>query len=69
MAYRDRDTAPNVTSASVDIHPLMTWMSEHGDAALLTELGALAVCTFGAIATDDYWQRRDREKKLSRDDR
>jgi hypothetical protein len=33
-------------------------MSDYGDAALLTELGALAVFTVGAIATDDFWQRR-----------
>jgi hypothetical protein len=62
MAFRDRDTATNVTSVSVEAHPLMTWMSEHGDAALLTELGILAACTVGAIATDDFWQRRDKIK-------
>ena len=41
-------------------HPLMKWMHEHGDTALLTELALLAVCTFGAIGTDEYWQRRAR---------
>jgi hypothetical protein len=59
MAFRDRGTA-EASSAPTDEHPLMTWMSQHGDAALLTELGILAVCTFGAIATDDYWQRRSK---------
>jgi hypothetical protein len=39
-------------------HPLISWMSQHGEAALLTELGFLAVFVFGAIGTDDYWQRR-----------
>jgi len=39
-------------------HPLMVWMSQHGSTALLGELGILAACTFGAIGTDDYWQRR-----------
>jgi hypothetical protein len=39
-------------------HPLITWMSHHGEAALLTELGFLAVFTFAAIGTDGYWQRR-----------
>jgi hypothetical protein len=58
MAYRDRDTAPTVTSETMEEHPLMLWMSDYGDAALLTELGALAVFTVGAIATDDFWQRR-----------
>jgi hypothetical protein len=38
----------------------MNWMSRHGEAALTIELVALAVFTFGAIGTDDYWQRRDR---------
>ena len=33
----------------------MTWMSEHGETALIGELGLLAVFTFAAIATDDYW--------------
>jgi hypothetical protein len=39
-------------------------MSDHGTVALLTELGVLAVCTFGAIATDDYWQRRHKTTSL-----
>lgn len=39
-------------------HPLMLWMRHHGNAALLTELGLLAICTFAAIGTDSYWQRR-----------
>jgi hypothetical protein len=56
MAFRDRD--PAVSSASIEEHSLMTWMSEHGEAALMTELAILAACTFGAIGTDDYWQRR-----------
>jgi hypothetical protein len=58
MAYRDRDTAKTVTSATAEEHPLMLWMSDHGEMALLAELGALALFTVGAIATDDYWQRR-----------
>lgn len=39
-------------------HPLMDWLNKHGDTALVTELALLAVCTFGAIGTDEYWQRR-----------
>jgi hypothetical protein len=34
-------------------------MSRHGETALMTELALLAACTFGAIGTDDYWQRRN----------
>jgi hypothetical protein len=64
MAFRDahaRDatTAMGTTAvATSDEHPLMVWMRHHGDAALLTELGLLAICTFAAIGTDTYWQRR-----------
>jgi hypothetical protein len=63
MAFRDRDAQPGLSveaTASTSEHPLMTWMSEHGEAALLTELALLAVCTFAAIGTDDYWQRRQK---------
>jgi putative exporter of polyketide antibiotics len=45
-------------------HPLMLWMREHGEATLLTELGLLALCTFGAIGTDDYWQRRAKQRTV-----
>ena len=41
-------------------HPLMNWMQRHGNTALVVELALLAAGTFGAIATDDYWQRRSR---------
>jgi hypothetical protein len=58
MAYRDRDTAISVTSETSETHPLMLWMSDHGEVALLSELGLLAIFTIGAIATDDFWQRR-----------
>lgn len=66
MAYRDRDMATSVTAATAERHPLMLWMSDHGNAALLTELGALAVFTIGAIATDDYWQRRKSREHRAR---
>jgi hypothetical protein len=59
MAFRDRDMAAKNPAAAADDHPLMAWMSDHGEQALLTELAALAVFTVGAIATDDFWQRRD----------
>jgi hypothetical protein len=65
MAFRDRDMAGKHPGAAVDNHPLMAWMSDHGDKALLYELAALAVFTVGAIATDDYWQRRDKAKNNS----
>jgi hypothetical protein len=64
MAFRDRDMAARNPGAPADEHPLMAWMSEYGEKALLGELAALAIFTVGAIATDDYWQRRDRAKNV-----
>jgi hypothetical protein len=63
MAFRE--ARPKNAAASADAHlaengehPLMTWMNQHGERALLTELALLALCTFAAIGTDSYWQRR-----------
>jgi hypothetical protein len=67
MAFRDRDARAAATivtsSGTAAEHPLMAWMSRHGDAALMSELALLAVCTFAAIGTDDYWQRRTHRGK------
>jgi len=58
MAFRYRETPRiAVASAANPEHPLMAWMRQHGETALMTELAILAVCTFAAIGTDDYWQR------------
>lgn len=53
-----REVRAAVTGQSVAEHPVMHWMREHGNTALLSELALLGVCTFGAIGTDDFWQRR-----------
>jgi hypothetical protein len=70
MAFREARPAPldetAVTAEKAIEHPLMAWMSRHGEAALLTELGFLAVFVFGAIGTDDYWQRRDAKRSVSK---
>ena len=61
MAFRDRNAHSAVavdTAANSADHPLMKWMNRHGETALMCELVFLAICTFGAIGTDDYWQRR-----------
>ena len=69
MAFRDshaREEAIATDAAAVatsDEHPLMVWMRHHGDAALLTELGVLAICTFAAIGTDSYWQRQAKSRR------
>jgi hypothetical protein len=59
MAFREaRPAVAGEANAAAAEHPLMKWMSRHGEAALMAELAFLAVCTVGAIGTDDYWQRR-----------
>jgi hypothetical protein len=60
MAFREARpaVAAELPLAAAPNHPLMTWMNRHGEAALLTELVFLAAFTFGAIGTDDFWQRR-----------
>lgn len=69
MAFREARPAEERAAAAASTavadadHPLMAWMRQHGNATLLTELGFLAVFTFGAIGTDDYWQRRARAAK------
>jgi hypothetical protein len=63
MAFRDRDAGFGVSTAANDDHPLMTWMENYGNTALMIELSVLAIGTFGAIATDDYWQRRENRSK------
>jgi hypothetical protein len=47
-------------------HPLFQWLHAHGDAAMLWEVGALAVLTLAALATDRYWDppQTDRPKPL-----
>jgi hypothetical protein len=56
MAVRESQAA--VRGEPIAEHALMKWMHEHGNTALLTELAILGVCTFGAIGTDEFWQRR-----------
>ncbi|MCI0492916.1 MAG: hypothetical protein L0Z07_08265 [Planctomycetes bacterium] len=57
MAFRE-SRAGGQANVAEEPHPLIAWMSRHGDAALLTELGFLAAFTIGAIGTDQFWQRR-----------
>jgi hypothetical protein len=60
MAFREARPA-HPEAALEEEHPLMLWLRHHGNAALLTELAVLALVTFAAIGTDDYWQRRNRQ--------
>ena len=68
MAFRDRETRapmPDSEAATAE-HPLMAWMSRNGEKALGVELVLLALGTVGAIATDDYWQRRHKTSQINR---
>jgi hypothetical protein len=62
MATRESRAA--ISGEPVADHALMRWMHDHGNTALLTELVILGAATFGAIATDDYWQRRAERSKI-----
>lgn len=58
MALTEVHAAQQAQGNNPPRHPLIAWMSRHGDTALLAELGFLAAFTFGAIGTDEFWQRR-----------
>jgi hypothetical protein len=54
-----RDAKPELKSTA---HPLLAFVEKHGLTALIAELAVLGVATFGAIGTDDYWERRRRKQ-------
>jgi hypothetical protein len=60
MAFHDARPVIDAPVPQAD-HPLLAWMRERGEAALIVELAFLALFTMGAIGTDDYWQRRARK--------
>jgi len=64
MAFREaRPPAAGAEGAArAADHPLFVWMSQHGETALMTELAFLAVFTFAAIGTDEYWQERTQRR-------
>ena len=39
-------------------HPLMRFIDRHGMAIMVVELVVLAVATFAAMATDQFWTRQ-----------
>jgi len=43
-------------------HPLMAYLERNGTNLLLGELGLLALFSFAAMGTDDYWTRRAEAK-------
>jgi hypothetical protein len=68
MAFREAKQIAVVADGAVAVdndHPLLRWMRRHGEVALLGELGFLAIFTFAAIGTDDYWQRRANQQRVN----
>ncbi len=53
-------------STNLEPTSLMGFLHHHGGATLAVELVLLALATFSAMATDDYWQRRHREANGSK---
>lgn len=58
VMYLQMVRGAEATSVSAADHPLLVWLEQHGNTALIIELVLLAVGTIGAIGTDDYWQQR-----------
>jgi hypothetical protein len=60
MAFREARPPAVIADAGIPTapHPLVAWMHQNGEVALMIELGFLAVFVVGAIATDNYWQKR-----------
>ena len=69
MAFQAVNALP-VDAQRHAAHPLFQWLRAHGDAAMMIELAVLAVFTAGAMATDRWWDKRDRDddefERLSR---
>ena len=43
-------------------HPLFQWLRANGDRTMLIELAVLGVLTVGAIGTDRFWDRTQRDQ-------
>src|SRR5688572_15623444 len=57
-----RDAKLGKAESNSPAHPLLSFIENHGLTVLTIELAVLAVATFGAIGTDDYWERRRRRQ-------
>jgi len=61
MAVKMLKPAPETLDATAPL-TLVTFLDRHGFRVLMAELGVLAVATFAAILTDDFWIRRAKAK-------
>ena len=50
--------AGNADGSVTSSHRLIEFLDRHGAVVMTVELAVLAVATFAAIGTDDYWTRR-----------
>ncbi len=46
---------------------LLTFLDEHGMLLLVVELIVLGIATFGAMATDSYWQKQNEAGRMKQD--
>jgi hypothetical protein len=53
-----RAMSPQAQGADAGHHPLLEFLASHGSHLLIAEIALLAIATFAAIGTDDYWTRR-----------
>jgi hypothetical protein len=53
-----RAVAPHAHAADGGNHPLLKFLQTHGSQLLLGEIVVLAIATFAAMGTDDFWTRR-----------
>lgn len=64
MTYRAAHATAESLSAD-RAHPLWIVMDSYGNWALLIELALLALCTFAAIGSDAWWERRKANARRS----
>jgi len=51
--------ASTASEASASGQQLMEWIDRNGFWLMMIEIGVLAICTFAAIATDEYWTQQE----------
>ena len=62
MTVRGLHGANAAGAMTSETHPMMSWLDEHGFRLMMIEIGVLAVFTFSAIGTDEYWTNQERKK-------
>jgi hypothetical protein len=60
-----RAVAVRSGEASASGQSLMQFLDRYGMWVMIGELAVLALATFGAIGTDDYWTRRAQQRNSS----